>query len=63
MRRIAVVSTSRADYSHLYWVLAELQAQAEVDLRIIAIGALLSEEFGRAVDEIERDGFEISERV
>jgi UDP-N-acetylglucosamine 2-epimerase (non-hydrolysing)/GDP/UDP-N,N'-diacetylbacillosamine 2-epimerase (hydrolysing) len=44
-------------------VLAELQAQAEVDLRIIAIGALLSEEFGRAVDEIERDGFEVSERV
>jgi UDP-N-acetylglucosamine 2-epimerase (non-hydrolysing)/GDP/UDP-N,N'-diacetylbacillosamine 2-epimerase (hydrolysing) len=44
-------------------VLKELQARAEIDLRLIAIGALLSAEFGRAVDEIERDGFEVSEKV
>ena len=29
-RRIAVVTTSRADYSHLYWPLRELQARPDV---------------------------------
>ena len=32
-RTIAVVTTSRADYSHLYWVLRELREAPDVDLR------------------------------
>src|SRR3954464_14872788 len=62
-RKIAVVTTSRADYGHLYWPLKELQARPEIDLRLIAIGASLSPEFGHAVTEIERDGFVVHERV
>lgn len=62
-RTIAAITTSRADYGHLYWVLRELQAQSQVDLRLIAIGAQLAPEFGSAVDEIERDGLQVDERV
>jgi UDP-hydrolysing UDP-N-acetyl-D-glucosamine 2-epimerase len=62
-RKIAVVTTSRADYSHLYWPLRELADRADVDLRLIAMGAHLSSEFGRTVQEIEKDGFAIAARV
>ena len=62
-RTIAVVTTSRADYSHLYWPLKELEARPEVELRLVAMGAHLSPEFGHAVDEVERDGFTVHERV
>ena len=62
-RRIAVVSSSRADYGHLYWVLKELQAAADVDLRIIATAAHLSPRFGHSVDRFAADGFEIEQRI
>jgi len=63
MRRIAVVTTSRADYSHLYWPLRELAARPDVELGVVAMGAHLSPEFGSTVDEIERDGFLIKARI
>jgi UDP-hydrolysing UDP-N-acetyl-D-glucosamine 2-epimerase len=63
MRRIAVVTTSRADYSHLHWVLHDLREHSEIDLRLIVTGAHLAEEFGRSVREIEADGQEVHERV
>ena len=62
-RTIAVVTTSRADYSHLYWPLRELSAHPGVELKIIAMAAHLSPEFGATIQEIERDGFEIAERI
>jgi len=62
-RTIAVVTTSRADYSHLYWVLKDLEAHPEVDLKLIVLAAHLSPEFGATVGEIERDGFPIASRI
>jgi UDP-hydrolysing UDP-N-acetyl-D-glucosamine 2-epimerase len=62
-RRIAVVTTSRADYSHLFWPLRELQSRAAITLELIALGAHLSPEFGNTVAEIERDGFTVHERI
>jgi UDP-hydrolysing UDP-N-acetyl-D-glucosamine 2-epimerase len=62
-RKIAVVTTSRADYSHLYWPLRELSVHPDVDLKIIVMGAHLSQEFGSTVQEIERDGLKIDARV
>jgi UDP-hydrolysing UDP-N-acetyl-D-glucosamine 2-epimerase len=62
-RTIAVVTTSRADYSHLYWPLRDLSAHPDVDLKIIALGAHLSPEFGATIREIEGDGFQIAERI
>lgn len=62
-RKIAVVTSSRADYGHLYWPLKELSARPSVELRLIALGPHLSPEFGHTVEEIERDGFVVDERV
>jgi UDP-N-acetylglucosamine 2-epimerase (non-hydrolysing)/GDP/UDP-N,N'-diacetylbacillosamine 2-epimerase (hydrolysing) len=62
-RRIGVVTTSRADYSHLYWPLRELAARADVELGVLALGPHLSPEFGTTIREIERDGFPIVARI
>lgn len=62
-RRIGVVTTSRADYSHLYWPLRELAAHADVELGVFVLGPHLSPEFGWTIAEIERDGFPIKARI
>ena len=62
-RKIAVVTTSRADYSHLYWPLHDLSRHPEVDLQLIVTGSHLSPEFGVTVGEIERDGLAIAARI
>src|SRR5882757_3582214 len=62
-RRIAVVTTSRADYSHLFWPLRLLAEDARVELRLIVMGAHLSPEFGTTIKEIEKDGFAIAARI
>lgn len=62
-RKIAVVTTSRADYGHLYWPLKDLAGHPGVDLRIIVLGSHLSPEFGCTIQEIERDGFSIEARI
>ena len=62
-RKIAVVTTSRADYGHLYWPLRELEMHPEVQLELIALGAHLSPEFGATLREITKDGFAISAKI
>ena len=62
-RTIAVVTTSRADYSHLYWPLHDLMRRQEVDLKLIVLGAHLAPQFGETVKEIEKDGFPIAARL
>ncbi|MGC2299659.1 MAG: UDP-N-acetylglucosamine 2-epimerase [Acidobacteriaceae bacterium] len=62
-RRIAVVTTSRADYSHLYWPLKLLSEHPDVELHLIAMASHLSPEFGRTIQEIEKDGFAVAARI
>ena len=62
-RTIAVVTTSRADYSHLYWPLKDLAAHPDVDLKLIVLAAHLSPEYGSTVQEIQRDGFKVDARI
>ena len=63
MRTIAIVTSSRADYGHLYWVLKELALRPEVRMRLMVTGSHLSPEFGHTVDVIEKDGFQIHDRI
>ena len=62
-RTIAVITTSRADYSHLYWPLRELAGHPDVDLELIVMGSHLSPEFGLTAKEIQKDGFAIAASV
>jgi UDP-N-acetylglucosamine 2-epimerase (non-hydrolysing)/GDP/UDP-N,N'-diacetylbacillosamine 2-epimerase (hydrolysing) len=50
VKRVAVVSTSRADYSHLYWPLARMLEHPGIGVELIVTGAHLSPEFGRTGD-------------
>jgi UDP-hydrolysing UDP-N-acetyl-D-glucosamine 2-epimerase len=62
-RRIGVVTTSRADYSHLYWPLRELASHPGIELGVFVLGPHMSPQFGNTVGEIERDGFPIVARI
>ena len=62
-KTIAVVTTSRADYSHLYWPLRSLEVHPEIELKLIVMASHLSPEFGYTVREIEKDGFSIAARL
>jgi UDP-hydrolysing UDP-N-acetyl-D-glucosamine 2-epimerase len=62
-RKIAVVTTSRSDYSLLYWPLRELAVHPDLDLKIIVLGSHLSPEFGCTVREIEKEGFQVEARI
>ena len=56
-RRIAVVTTSRADYGLLYWVLRELERDPRVRLQLVVTGMHFSREHGSTYRRIRADGF------
>jgi UDP-N-acetylglucosamine 2-epimerase (non-hydrolysing)/GDP/UDP-N,N'-diacetylbacillosamine 2-epimerase (hydrolysing) len=62
-RRICVVTGSRAEYGLLYWVMKELQGDADLVLQVIATGMHLAPEFGSTYRVIEEDGFTIDAKV
>ena len=45
-RKIAVVTSSRADYAHLRWLLHDLERHPAIELDVIALGPHLSPSFG-----------------
>ena len=59
-RKIAIVTTTRAEYGLLYWLIKEVQEDRALDLQLVVGGTHLSEEFGKTIDHIEKDGFEIA---
>jgi UDP-hydrolysing UDP-N-acetyl-D-glucosamine 2-epimerase len=61
--RVAVVTTSRADYGIYRPLLRLLAADPRFDLTVIAGGAHLLREHGYSVQAIENDGFPIGGRV
>jgi UDP-hydrolysing UDP-N-acetyl-D-glucosamine 2-epimerase len=63
VRKICIVTGSRADYGLLYWVIREVQDDPALQLQIIVTGMHLSPEFGLTYKIIEKDGFVIDERV
>jgi len=63
VRRVGIVTTSRADYGALVWLLREVQAHPGLELLLFVTGTHLSPEFGMSVRAIEADGFPIRERI
>jgi GDP/UDP-N,N'-diacetylbacillosamine 2-epimerase (hydrolysing) len=62
MRKICVVTGSRAEYGLLYWLMKEIQVDTVLELQIIVTGMHLSPEFGLTYREIEKD-FRISKKI
>lgn len=62
-RKIAVLTGTRADYGIYYSVLKEIEKNLKLELQLIVCGMHLCPEFGMTVNEIEKDGFTIAERI
>lgn len=62
-RKICVVTSTRAEYGLLRWVMQGIQEAPELTLQVITTGMHLSPEFGLTWHEIEKDGFTIDRKV
>ncbi|MBL4773458.1 MAG: UDP-N-acetylglucosamine 2-epimerase (hydrolyzing) [Alcanivoracaceae bacterium] len=56
-KKIVAITSSRADYSHLYWPLKLLEQDKSIDLTILCFGPHLSPEYGETWQHIKEDGF------
>jgi len=63
MRKIAVVTGTRAEYGVMKPVLKAIKANPELKLLLVVTGMHLSHEFGYTVNDIEKDGFNITAKV
>lgn len=63
MRKICVITGSRAEYGLLSGLMKAIHEDADLRLQIIATNMHLSSEFGLTYREIEKDGFTIDKRV
>lgn len=62
-RKICIFTGTRAEYGLLKPLMEEIKNDPDLELKIIASGMHLSPEFGLTYKEIEKDGFEINEKV
>lgn len=63
MKKILVVTGTRADYGIYYPILKAIEQDWEMDLRLLVTGMHLSPQYGNTVKHIENDGFQISAKV
>lgn len=63
MRKICVVTGSRAEYGLLNGLMKAIHEDADLQLQVIATNMHLSPEFGLTFREIEKDGFTINKKV
>ncbi len=63
MRKIAILTTSRADYGLLRHLMRAIQKDRSCRLQVIVCGSHLSRAHGLTVREIEKDGLSIAARV
>lgn len=63
MRKICVITGTRAEYGLLFWTMKALQSDINVELSICVTGMHLSPEFGLTYKRIIEDGFSITDKV
>ncbi|MAW84568.1 MAG: UDP-N-acetylglucosamine 2-epimerase (hydrolyzing) [Crocinitomicaceae bacterium] len=63
MRKICVITGTRAEYGLLYWVMKSIHQDKELQLQIIVTGMHLSTEFGLTYERIEKNGFYIDKKI
>ena len=62
-RRVAVVTGTRAEYGLLRSALRAIDAHPRLRLQLVVAGMHLLKKFGRTVDEIAADGWQVDARV
>ncbi|MFU1858161.1 UDP-N-acetylglucosamine 2-epimerase [Sphingobacterium sp. NGMCC 1.201703] len=63
MKKICIVTATRAEYGLLKPLMLELRNYSEFKLQVLVTGAHLSPEFGLTYRFLEQDGFSIDEKV
>lgn len=65
MKKIAIVTATRAEYGLLYPVIKELRKYESQDLLIelIATGTHLVKEYGETIRDIEADGIRVDKKI
>lgn len=63
MKKICIITGTRADSGLLKWIMKGIQDAPELTLQIIATGMHLSPEFGLTFLDIEKDGYAIDRKV
>ncbi len=63
MKKIAIVSATRAEYGILVPLIRAVHEDSALELRLIVTGTHLSMQYGYTVEEIEKDGFPVAHRI
>lgn len=63
MRKICVVTATRAEYGLLKCLLDDINAAADLELQLIVTGTHLAPEFGYTVEHIIADGMAITKKI
>ena len=63
MKRIAILTATRAEYGLLAPVIKKLDMEPEIDVRVVVTGMHLCGEFGMTVNEIRQDGVHIDREI
>lgn len=63
MKKVAVVTATRAEYGILRPLIFRLRKEREFQLQVIVTGTHLSEKYGDTQEEIENDGVEVFRRI
>lgn len=62
-RKICVVITARPSYSRVKTALEAIKKHPNLELQLVVAGSALLDRYGSAIDIIEKDGFEVMEKV
>lgn len=63
MKKICVVTATRAEYGYLKWLMKDIQADTALELQVIATGTHLDKTQGHTVEQIIADGISVSAEV
>ena len=61
--KITAVLVDRANYGRLKPVLEIMHSDVDIDLNLVCTGTMLLDRFGKAVDLVKKDGFNVTEEI
>lgn len=63
MKKVAIVTATRAEYGILRPLILRLFQEPQYDVQLLVTGTHLSEQYGNTVEEIEKDGIPIFQKI
>lgn len=63
MKKICIITATRAEYGYLKWLMKDILADSSLELQVVATGTHLDKTQGRTVEQIVADGIPVTECV